>query len=385
MEKFDSNRLLPTNIIYKSAANQLYRIGLTIETYLFQFDSQRQWFNKPILLMIANIIFLMNRIICLFANKQNKLIFIVLGDFGYLLGIGTVNNIFFILITLLVINTQLIYYYNYKNGVKPTFLRVFQMISGLIPPRSVGLTNQWEVMKLVRPIRLLFRFTKFNNNFMILNCAFCVNILSYAIYTSIHELLMFGIPNAIFFTIWGYYYWQLLLYPIIYLYIICLYFKLKLRAIYRRINWLKKRPQEISHIRDILLSFNRINNEIYEYNQTFWSKYLLCFWVSFGSATVLMLFNTLFGSMDILVKIIYIYVLIIFLQLFLFVIFTASAVNSEANKSYGLMNEVMVLNVRYIRMRDKIMVFTLFAIVIKSHNHNECNCITVDVNHRKYI
>ncbi|CAG2102872.1 unnamed protein product [Medioppia subpectinata] len=38
----------------------------------------------------------------------------------------------------------------YRNGIKPTFLGVFQMMSGLVSPKSVGLTNQSEVNRLLR-------------------------------------------------------------------------------------------------------------------------------------------------------------------------------------------------------------------------------------------
>ena len=47
------------------------------------------------------------------------------------------------------ITSQLVYYYNYKRGIKPTFVRVFQMMSGLVTPSSVGLYRETDITRRV--------------------------------------------------------------------------------------------------------------------------------------------------------------------------------------------------------------------------------------------
>ena len=61
--------------------------------------------------------------------------------------------------------------------------------------------------------------------------------------------------------------------------------------------------------------------------------------------------------------------------LFLFIIFTASSVTSEAKKSYVLMNELMALNVKFnfIRTRNKFKVYFLnykYILLKKQNNLN---------------
>ena len=114
-------------------------------------------------------------------------------------------------------------------------------------------------------------------------------------------------------------------------------------------------------ISNVLLALNKLNTELNEYNASFWSKILINFWLIYSSFIILVLYNSLFTSMDIIVKLIYDYVCILFVMLFLFVIFTASSVNSEANKSYKLLNQLMAINVRhnYISLRYQIKVIIL--------------------------
>jgi len=61
---------------------------------------------------------------------------------AYFLNLTIPQNIILILVSLYVIILQLIYYYNYKNGIKTYGLRVFQMMSGLIAPKSIGIYDK---------------------------------------------------------------------------------------------------------------------------------------------------------------------------------------------------------------------------------------------------
>lgn len=39
------------------------------------------------------------------------------------------------------LTSQLINYYNYKNGIKPSYLKVLETMSGLISPKSMRMTK----------------------------------------------------------------------------------------------------------------------------------------------------------------------------------------------------------------------------------------------------
>src|SRR5437870_4272793 len=105
-ERIDMSRVLPPYMIYKSAADRLYTIGLTVDIYSSDGNIQRKWFNKPILFFITFIVFMINRCICLLIDIDNEMVFLLLGDLGYLIGVKPINDVFFILISLLAINTQ---------------------------------------------------------------------------------------------------------------------------------------------------------------------------------------------------------------------------------------------------------------------------------------
>ena len=48
--------------------------------------------------------------------------------------------------------------YNYMNDIKPMDLRVFQMISGLITPKSVGINDPNDCFKLIKASKIAIRF-----------------------------------------------------------------------------------------------------------------------------------------------------------------------------------------------------------------------------------
>ena len=87
---------------------------------------------------------------------------------------------------------------------------------------------------------------------------------------------------------------------------------------------------------------NRLYVEINEYNTTYWSKFLLSVWITCGFVIVINIFIALFVKMPLIIKIIYIYGTLISLIIFITIIFTASSVNSKANKSYKLFNRLYI-------------------------------------------
>ena len=274
-------------------------------------------------------------------SEDNHLIFRALGCVGHFIGLRQLFDLFFILCAILALISQQIYYQNFRNGTEPTFLRLFQMMGGVVPPKILGLTDEKEIIKLTKFTGKLYHSLNFHNEYLITFLSLVFEPLVYLLYTNPLETLYFGIPNALVFTIWARYYWNFILYQFLVFYIICSYLKYKINSLNEKVVEMKERKRFI-RIRETLQSFDSLYKEINEYNTTFWSKFLLIFWLSYGLNLVLFLYITIFIRMVVVLKLIFIYVLLVFSTSFLFVIFTTSSVTYCANKSYKTLNSLII-------------------------------------------
>ncbi len=107
--------------------------------------------------------------------EEDKNLSAIIGDFSNFLRIRIHLNIACGLYTLLSLTSQLMYYYNYKNGINPTFLKVFEIMSSLVSPKSIVLTNEGEVYSLIRISIILFLSIKLNNEIIIQSDPLIVN------------------------------------------------------------------------------------------------------------------------------------------------------------------------------------------------------------------
>ena len=361
----DVNKELPKGLTYSLADFHLYRIGLCL-TKDKKLLKKRKAFNNPLIVFIVFLIFLSLKTCALSYNDDtDRKVFVILGDFGHFMGIRVDYDIMFILITLLAIFSQIIYWYNFRIGVEPTFLRLFQMMSGSISPKSIGLVDGYQILKLIRQMKLMCRITRPNAQYLIPFTGLFTAVIIFFTYADITTAILFGVPNAIFFALYAVHFWNVVLYQIIYFYFICKYLKLKINELHEKIEIVGRKRCLFGRIPEILQRFDSIYCEINEYNQTFWSKFLLIFWLTFGSATVLMIYVTAFHSMALPIKLIFFYVLVILIIIFLFVILTTSSLNAKANSSYKSLNRLIisfsVLHRRqtYFRINTKIKVLVL--------------------------
>jgi hypothetical protein len=160
MDSFDTNKVLPQNIVLKGAENHLYRIGLNL---ISNGPEKRNVLYNPLLIFNLNIAIVIKSIVSVLKPEENGKLLIIIGDFAHFFGAKTHLNLIIILSTILALNSQLISYYNYKNGIKQTYLKVFDMMSGLISPKSIGLTNKEHIYKLMKESKILFSFNKWNS------------------------------------------------------------------------------------------------------------------------------------------------------------------------------------------------------------------------------
>jgi len=147
MESFDANKPLPLDTAINSAESHLYRIGLN----LFKInDEKRNIFYNPLLVFIINSIAIIKSIIALLMTEDNETISIIIGDFSHFLGLRIHFNLGSGLAYLLALTSQLIYFYNYMKGIKPTYFKVFEMMSGLVSPKVLVSQTKKKFIKCLK-------------------------------------------------------------------------------------------------------------------------------------------------------------------------------------------------------------------------------------------
>ena len=148
MAQFDPDQLLRDNMVLNSIDDILYDIGLSL-TSVSKEPKPRKLLNKPIFISTLNSVFLLIRIAIACVSNEKDQLLKILGDFTHMYGKLKQNfNLIFIFFTTFVLYSQWVYYLNHKRGTKPTFLKVFHMMSGSFTPREVGLTNEEDVRQL---------------------------------------------------------------------------------------------------------------------------------------------------------------------------------------------------------------------------------------------
>ncbi len=122
MDSFDANKVLPQNIVIKGAENHLYRIGLNLISNGRQMRSN---FYNPLVILSVHIVIAIEAIVSLLTPEENENLLIIIGDLAHIFGMKTQLNVDIIITNILALTSQLVFYYIYKNGIKQTYLKVF--------------------------------------------------------------------------------------------------------------------------------------------------------------------------------------------------------------------------------------------------------------------
>jgi len=335
LRKFNPNELLPENIVISSEGTHLYRIGLSHFPNGF---IRRTKFNNPILILIMFLQFIIRSIISLLLSDEDSNLLVLVGDSMHFMGLRIHLNITIFLTTSLVLISQILHYYNYKNNIKPSYLKPFQMISGLISPKSIGLTNRAEVYRIIKVSKISFLVCEWYSNFVMPLLSFIVYIVSFGQNISFEKFIILGIPHSFLLCITTIYIYRFILWQLIYFYIICYYLKSKLRVINERL----KQNDRVINLYKIINSLNSIYSEINDYNNNYWSKFLFWVWTFLTLLINTLLYASLFGRMALALRIFFIVAVTFFVFGFIFIINTVSSINFEANKSYKLLNTSFV-------------------------------------------
>ncbi len=97
-----------------------------------------------------------------------------------------------------------------------------------------------------------------------------------------------------------------------------------------------------NRIKNILKSLDSIISEIHTYNNDLWSKYLMIFLTLITVFIDLILFQPVFGKMNLFLKIILFYCAFLAFLIIIILINTASSLSFETKKSYKLLNTLFI-------------------------------------------
>ena len=295
-------------------------------------------YHPLVVLSITSLVGIQN-VIAIFIDQDQYILLNLVGSPGDFFGVKVLANWFFIQFSIISIFSQIIYYYNYVNGVENTFIKIFQMMSGLLSPSSIGLKNQQDVMKLIKITRILNLVFKFNNKYNITAITFVFYILVYLVNNDILNTLIYGVPNSILMAMWAHNFMNIFGYQFLYFYIICVYIKIRIKKKNAILLEMTKGKRYI-RIYNIPKSYYILYLEISEYNSTYWSKFLFNIWFNYGTVIIIIII-IIIKLPGLHLKLMIIYFLLIHVTIFLFIILTAASVNYEANKSYKILNSLL--------------------------------------------
>src|ERR1700761_4441760 len=151
-------RVSPTSIYFSEMVSTsrvddiLYEIGLCLQSVRER--HKRRAINNPVFTAIVLVLFIIQRLISIALPEDDRRL-LYTGDVGHYYGLKFHINFSFGLISVLCLLCQLIFVYNSKRGIYPTFVRVFQVMSGLVTPQSVGLNDRKHIHTIMR-FRIVF-------------------------------------------------------------------------------------------------------------------------------------------------------------------------------------------------------------------------------------
>ena len=120
------------------------------------------------------------------------------------------------------------HYWNHINGVRPTFLRLFQMMTGSVAPKDIGLTDKHFIRLLCERTDKWCHIVWLNNQYVVTEVGFAFSMFLYISRDQTIPVLMYGIPNSTLIALIGYYFTNIYFFQLLFFLIICLYLKHKI-------------------------------------------------------------------------------------------------------------------------------------------------------------
>jgi len=278
--------------------------------------------------------------------EENENVFFWIGDFTFYLKIRTHCNIGLISFFFSTLVNQLLHYNQHKNNKIPTYLKPFAMMSGLVPPRAIGLTNPEKIMKMMRNSRMYFTLCEYCIKITIRLFALVAILLPFVLYKTIPSIVFLGLPYGILFGLGCYHSFSIYLWQLVYFHTICYYIKIKLRQVRIEVcrKIYKKKAINDFTVMETIQTLNSVYKEITSYNKNYWYKYLFWIWLLSASMINMGLYLVFFGIISYFAKSIILYGTLLIGLMLIFIINIASEVSLEANKFCMLLNTLMTLD-----------------------------------------
>jgi hypothetical protein len=362
IDDIDVGKPLPSVIAIKGAENHLFSIGLSF----FSFGSQtRNRFHNPLFISFIICVQILKSVIAILM-KEDKYRLLLIGDFAYFINCRNFMNSAIIMWCSLTLCLQLLHYWKYYKNESPSYLKPFEMISGLVSPKSIGLINREDVNQLLKRSKLMFKMSSFLQ-LSLSFAVFCLSLIPLILNSSL-PLILVEVFWTLLYTTFVYFSINITFSQMTYFYIICLYLKLKLKHSNNSIkeSFNKKYRMTNNKMKNILKSLNSIAREINTYNNDLWSKCLMIVLIFFIIVLDFILFESIFVKMNLFFKMILFYGFCSAFSLLMILINTASSVSFEAKKSYKLLNKLFITFNKQvsIRMRIKVWIQTIFLVFI---------------------
>src|SRR5258708_11589316 len=137
---FDPTKPLPRESTIVSSGSHFYQIGFS--HYPYGSTKRIVICSKPIITNIILIILCIRCIISMTLPEQKPEFYMMIGDLCYFLNLRIKFNGCLIAFYLFGISCNAVQYWNYRHGIRPTYLRPFQLMAGFISPQRIGLTDK---------------------------------------------------------------------------------------------------------------------------------------------------------------------------------------------------------------------------------------------------
>ena len=364
MDGLKPNRVIPPELVIKDCDELLYKIGLCLTSLR---ERPKRWpINNPMFVAITSMVFLCQRVISILVPESERQILLLVGETGRYFNLKVQWNMYFLLACLIGLSSQILYYYNNTKGIKPTFLRVFQVMSGSVAPSSVGLNDRRDIRQLLK-FKPVFKILVIHNRVVSYVLSFVNVMMSFIVNEDLTTIVIYGLPNALWMSIWISPIVAIIFSQFLYFYLICKYLKIKINNL-NKIVIESKKSNNCFGILQTIKKYDSIYREIDEYNTTYWSKFLFIIWLNMGSILTVDLYVVTFRDLVIPIKFVFIYALFIAYGIIHFIFITASALNTSVHRPYKLLNSILVKSstdltfVRIAKFRQKIKVINIHSI-----------------------
>ena len=319
-------------------------------------ETKRSKVHDPVMMRSVLHLFLVVKGSCLLCNDDQGIIFLLLGEVGHYFNAQVVIDLYLVLMCLLCHSFIGVYYYNFKQDIEPSYLLLFRNIISLQDIINIERLDTW-----IRTIKQV--------NLTIVPILICFELAPYLFFEKLLDALIFGLPNAWLMAMGGYYLYCLLNFQFLYFYIICKYFRMKVRIINKRMIEMRRRKR-FKRIDDIICLLDALYRQINEYNTTYWSKFLLIIWLFYGTGITLGIYILVFTDIIYYMKLAYLFATITFGLTYLFIIMIAASVNYESKMSYKVLNSFYIGFTQLTKISKSYKLKTLYKVCILKFNYS---------------